>query len=220
MPRQAEAAVNDGRVLAAAREVFAVQGYDAPVAAVAQAAGVGIASLYRRYGSKDELLADVCLRSMRETIEVAERALGLDADPLTRLETFVRDCVGFRCGALGGVAGRIPVSDEMLAAARRSQHLAGRLVSEAQARGQVRPDLTVVDVLRLVELFGRAPRTGNEPRLLAIALAGLATATGPALPGPAPTLRAYRQRWAASPGAAATDSDAVPSQLSLRSADR
>jgi AcrR family transcriptional regulator len=198
--RQAEAAVNDTRVLAAAREVFATVGYEAPVAAVAQAAGVGIASLYRRYGSKDELLADVCLRSMVETSEVAQRALRLDATSAVRLETFIRDCVAFRCGAFAGVAGMIPVSDEMIAAARRSQRLTGRLLTQAQAAGDVRPDLTVVDVLRLIELFARAPRTPGEPadeRLLAIALSGLrrATHSDQPLPGPAPTLRQYRDRW-------------------------
>lgn len=197
--RQAEAAVNDTRVLAAAREVFATVGYDAPVAAVAQAAGVGIASLYRRYGSKDALLADVCLRSMLETADLAQRALRLDATPTARLETFVRECVAVRCGAFAGVAGRIPVSDEMISAARRSQRLVGRLLAAARAQRDVRPELTVVDILRLIELFARAPRSPGEPvdeRLLAIALAGLRPAAP--LPGPTPTLATYRGRWSPS----------------------
>jgi hypothetical protein len=133
---------------------------------------------------------------MVETADVAGRALRLDATPAERLERFIRECVAVRCGAFAGVAGLIPVSDEMIAAARRSQRLATRLLTDAQAHGDVRPDLTVVDVLRLIELFARAPRTPGEPadpRLLAIALSGLRPDRP--LPGPAPGLRQYRERW-------------------------
>jgi hypothetical protein len=67
----------------------------------------------------------------------------------------------------------------------------------------VRSDLTCVDVLRLIELFSRSPRNGVdddhavvEARLLTLALAGLRAGDIAALPGPAPTLRRYRERWA------------------------
>ncbi|HJZ28613.1 MAG TPA: helix-turn-helix domain-containing protein, partial [Streptosporangiaceae bacterium] len=50
--RQAEARRNDLVVLEAARDVFSAQGADAPVSAVADRAGVGIGTLYRRFGSK------------------------------------------------------------------------------------------------------------------------------------------------------------------------
>ena len=96
--------MNDVRVLDAARDVFASGGYDAPVAAVAAAAGVGIASLYRRYGSKDELLADVCLRSMRQMSELAAAAGSSGGVAADRLDEFVRSCIAARCGAFGGVA--------------------------------------------------------------------------------------------------------------------
>jgi AcrR family transcriptional regulator len=200
--RQAQAAINDERLLAAAREVFATQGYDAPVSAVASSAGIGMGSLYRRYGSKDSLLADVCLRSMRDMITVAESVASL-ATPLDRLESFVRKCVEMRSGAFAGVAGMIPVSAEMIAAAERSQRLVTALVAAAQTAGQVRADVTAVDLLRLIELFSRSPRDGVdddhkavEARLLTLALAGLRAGDVAPLPGPAPTLRQYRQRWA------------------------
>ena len=204
--RQAEAAVNDRRLLAAARDVFAAQGYDAPVSAVAAAAGIGMGSLYRRYPTKNALLADLCLRSMREMTTTARTARDETADPWTRLVTFVRACVAARCGAFAPVAGRIPVSSEMIAEARRSQRAASALVTAAQKTGVLRPDVTVVDVLRLIELFSRSSRTavdgiggpwGVEQRLLEIAMAGLRaeTAEHMPLPGPAPTISAYRARW-------------------------
>src|SRR5260370_12102862 len=54
--RQAQARRNDLAVLEAARDVFSVQGADAPISAVAERAGVGMGTLYRRYGSNAELL--------------------------------------------------------------------------------------------------------------------------------------------------------------------
>jgi AcrR family transcriptional regulator len=190
--------LNDARVREAAREVFATRGYDAPVAAIAEAAGVGMGSLYRRYGSKDDLLADLCLRSMVELADLATAALA-DPDPGRGFAAFVRNAVAARCGAFAGVAGAIPVSPEMIAAAKRSQELTVEVLRAAQAAGAVRRDVTAVDVLRLVELFSRSPRAdGDQPiraRLLALAIDGLTAHDAPPLPAPAPTMSAYRDRW-------------------------
>ena len=57
--RRAEAARNDGLILEAAREVF-VADPKAPISAVSERAGVGIGALYRRYGSKEDLLRRLC----------------------------------------------------------------------------------------------------------------------------------------------------------------
>lgn len=190
--RRAHAAENDKRVLAAARDVFARLGYDAPVAAIAQAAGVGMGSLYRRYGGKDELLADACLKSMQEMTEIASSARDLD--------DLVRQAVTARVGAFGGVAGQVAVTDEMISAAVTSQDRLGTVLRAAQNAGQARADVTVVDVLRLIELFSRGPRFDppTEARLLAVALDGLRPSSRK-LPGPGPSLRAYRQRWSPKP---------------------
>lgn len=182
--RRRHAAENDRRVLDAARDVFARLGYDAPVAAIAQAAGVGMGSLYRRYGTKDELLADACLKSMQELIEIASTATGVD--------DLVRRSVAARVGAFGGVAGHITVTEPMIQAAVTGQDLVAGLLKREPG---IRPEVTVVDLLRLIELFSRGPRfdSATEARLLAVALDGLRGST--ALPGPKPSLRAYRQRW-------------------------
>jgi AcrR family transcriptional regulator len=195
--RQAEAARNDRRVLDAAREVIAAQGFEAPVSAIAERAGVGIGSLYRRYGSKEELLQRLCVLAMEQAIAAAEAGLA-DEDPWRGLTRYVQDCVTFGSGALAPLAGRIATTPEMRATAARSFDLLERLVQ----RAALRPGASSIDVAWLTELFSRTrPRDASpedarvHERLLAIALDGLRDGVPAPLPGPAPTLEHYAGRW-------------------------
>ena len=77
--RKAQAARNDTAILEAARAVYAADP-DAPIAAVATRAGVGISALYRRYSSKEELLRKLCGDGLKEYIAAAEAALADDGD--------------------------------------------------------------------------------------------------------------------------------------------
>ena len=78
--RRAEAARNDERILDAARAVF-VADPAAPIAAVAEQAGVGISALYRRYASKEELLRRLCADGLVAYLAAAEEALADEGDP-------------------------------------------------------------------------------------------------------------------------------------------
>lgn len=199
--RQAEAARNDRRLLDAAREVFTTQGFDAPVSAVAERAGVGIASLYRRFPSKELLLQHLCVLAMEQSIEAAERALRAD-DAWTGLADYIRECVAFGSGALGPVAGTIDTTDEMWKAARRSQRLARKIVARAHAAEVLRADVTALDIAVLIELFSRrSPVRASErdqeirQRLLAIALDGLRGEDHESLPGGALRSDEYEAPW-------------------------
>src|SRR5260370_36173973 len=80
--RRREAVRNDGRILDAAREVFLADP-DAPVAAVASRAGVGISALYRRYESKEDLLRALARDALTRYIADLTDALADDRDPWT-----------------------------------------------------------------------------------------------------------------------------------------
>src|SRR5918999_2398865 len=90
--RRAQAARNDARILEAAREVF-VADPEAPIAAVADRAGVGIGALYRRYPSKEELLRRLCAEGLRRYIAEAEAALDNQGDPWDAFADFMRRIV-------------------------------------------------------------------------------------------------------------------------------
>ena len=147
--RQAEARRNDHAVLDAARDVFAAQGADAPISAVAERAGVGMGTLYRRYGSKTELLQRLCVMAMEQAIEAADDALGAD-DPWAGLCGYIRACVEMRSGALASLAGQIEATDEMRAAARRSMTRTREVVDRARRAGRLRADVYPLDIAWLI----------------------------------------------------------------------
>jgi AcrR family transcriptional regulator len=200
--RQAEARRNDLVVLEAARDVFTAQGAAAPIAAVAERAGVGMGTLYRRYGSKTELLQRLCVLAMEEALQAADDALAA-GDPWRGLAGYVRACVELRSGALTALAGQIETTAEMRAVARRSMTRSAEIVARAHRDGSLRPDVTALDISWLIEQFSRRPPDPVEPgeernvraRLLAIALDGLRAGAGPALPGRPPSRARYVRRW-------------------------
>ncbi|WP_436770856.1 TetR/AcrR family transcriptional regulator [Yinghuangia sp. YIM S09857] len=201
--RQAEAARNDLRLLAAAREVFTTLGADAPVSAVAERAGVGIATLYRRYGTKEELLQKLTVLAADQYSAAARTALAA-SDPWEGLAGYVRDCVAFGPGSLAPIAGTVRFTVEMEQAGRRSDELAELVVARAHDAGVLRADATTVDVFLVIEQFSRRPPvpTAEDPnareRLVALVLDGLRARPDNAefpLPGHAPSAARYDELW-------------------------
>jgi AcrR family transcriptional regulator len=204
--RQAEARRNDLVVLDAARDVFAARGAGAPISAVAERAGVGMGTLYRRYGSKTELLQRLCVLAMEQALAAADEALAA-SDPWAGLSGYIRTGVELRSGALASLAGQIETTAEMRDTAARSMALSADIVARAHQAGRLRPDVTALDITWLIEQFSRRSLDPVEPaeernvraRLLAIALAGLRASPDEPLPGRPPSLASYVNRWSRQP---------------------
>ncbi len=200
--RQAEARHNDLLVLEAARDVFTVYGAGAPISAVAERAGVGMGTLYRRYGSKTELLQRLCVLAMDQALAAADEALAV-SDPWDGLCGYIRACVELRSGALAALAGQIETTAEMQSTARRSMARMEEIVARAHHDGRLRADVTALDITWLIEQFSRRSPDQLDPaeernvrsRLVAIALDGLRPGPGPALPGRPPSRSRYVNRW-------------------------
>lgn len=77
---RADAVRNRDAIIAAARTVFAEHGLDAPLDEIARRAGVGNATLYRRFPSRDVLVQSALMGPMAEYVAAAEEALA-DPDP-------------------------------------------------------------------------------------------------------------------------------------------
>jgi AcrR family transcriptional regulator len=89
---RADAARNRAAIVAVARDVFAEQGLEAPLEAIAARAGVGIATLYRRFPTREKLVAAALVEKIAAYAEAAEQALAV-ADPWQGFAGFVlRSC--------------------------------------------------------------------------------------------------------------------------------
>src|SRR5215471_1363465 len=199
--RQAQAAQNDGLILHAAREVF-LDDPGAPIAAVAERAGVGIGALYHRYAGKEDLLRTLCRNGQEIYLAEARRALELDAGPWQAYTEFLRRIVAADThGLTTRLAGRFTPTAEMFELGEQMQELGTELLRRAQAAGEVRADVTFLDVGYLLELLsmlrvGDAGRTAAmRQRHLALIIDGLRADSPAPLPGEPPTWQEQTQRW-------------------------
>jgi AcrR family transcriptional regulator len=198
--RQARALQNDKRLLEAAREVFIEQGAAAPTAEIARRAGVGIAALFRRYPTKEELIRQMSIAGMNQMISAASAALA-DPDAWHGFAKFMRTCVEHGSGMLLRLAGTFRASDEQLAIAGQLHTAITAMVRRARAEGSLRADITPSDVyLLLADIRAEHPTDPTRtPRLrqrhLALLLAGMRAGSGERLPGPPVAWSDLRQRW-------------------------
>ncbi|SCE79247.1 TetR/AcrR family transcriptional regulator [Micromonospora chokoriensis] len=199
--RRAQAARNDEVILEAARAVF-LDDPKAPIAAVAERAGVGISALYRRYASKEDLLRRLCHDGLRRYIAEADAALA-EPDDWTAFRTFLAGVVDADVHSLTvHLAGTFTPTEEMGRDAMRAGELAAALFERARASGRLRPDVVVQDLGLLLEACAavRVPdskRTAElRRRQLAVLVGGLsAVPTADPLPGPAPAAGEFDWRW-------------------------
>lgn len=98
---RADAAANVEAITAAARELLATHGADIPLSAVAQHAGVGIATLYRHFGSREDLFLAVAQNLHDQALATIDRYRDQFADePQEAWTNLVHDLASTRPGAL------------------------------------------------------------------------------------------------------------------------
>src|SRR5690606_37947031 len=112
--RRADAVRNDARILAADREVFIEPGSAAPVPTIAERAGVGMGTLYRRFPRKEDLVRALSVASMPDTREAAEEAL-TRPDPWAAFCGFIDACVEAGADGSPRLAAPFEVTEEILA---------------------------------------------------------------------------------------------------------
>ncbi|WP_030559995.1 TetR/AcrR family transcriptional regulator [Streptomyces aureocirculatus] len=187
---RADARRNRERVLEAAREVFAAQGVDAPISAVARRAGVGVATLYRRFPTRTALVTAAYAEQLDLCAAAFDEALA-DPDPGRGLYTLLEKvCAtqavdrGFAPVFMDRFTDSLAHDPERACAEERVAHL----VRRARESGQLRADFDQADItLLLVASSGLA----GQPRDIALAasrrlLASFFQAFQTQLPGPLP----------------------------------
>jgi AcrR family transcriptional regulator len=147
------------RLLCAAGRVFARDGLDAPMPVVAAAAGAGVASVYRQFPSKHELLAALVIRRLEQIADTATEALASDGDRWSALTEMLwtlveRQSADDFVGEARMIVGDVP---EVVAAHARATGALERLMAAARSEGRLRADATTLD-LRLLFAATRAAK--------------------------------------------------------------
>jgi AcrR family transcriptional regulator len=189
---RADATRNRAAILAAAREVFAEQGLQAPLEEIARRAGVGIATLYRRFPAREQLVAAALIDKLCQYAEAAEQALAVP-DPWDGFAGYVRRICELQAADRGLsdlLSITLPASEQVEQVRARANSHVTELVRRAQAAGQLRSDFVGEDLLLL--LIGNAAVahvTGPDApdawrRFVALALDSFRRPEEPRLPAP------------------------------------
>ncbi|HEX3648441.1 MAG TPA: helix-turn-helix domain-containing protein [Pseudonocardiaceae bacterium] len=186
-PLRADAARNAERIVRAARTAFAESGTDVALDEVARRAGVGVATLYRRFPSKDDLIRAIVEWRYAEQVEPVIAAALADSDPW-------RGLVATLVAALTVAAEEHATMKAARDPRRLVDAIMGRffpdlatIVRKGQDAGQIRADLTPADLPPLVfmlmsTLRSTEPGSSEWRRYLALLLDALRPASASPLP--------------------------------------
>jgi AcrR family transcriptional regulator len=165
------------RLLRAAAEVFGRHGLDAPMSEVAESAGAGVASIYRRFPSKLELLAALVVRRLDWITDAARRADRQAGDRWHALTQLLRALVATQAADDFFGQARAAVADhrEVVAATQQATEALERVLAAARQEGRLRPDATTLDLRLLFAATHAARRVEPEhwPRMLELMLDAL-----------------------------------------------
>jgi AcrR family transcriptional regulator len=164
---RADAERNRCRIVDAARQVFADLGLDAPMNEIARRAEVGVATLYRRFPTREDLITGVFADKMADYADAIDAALA-DPDPWHGFCAYIERVCAMQAedhGFTDVLTLTFPTAKAF--EARRNEAYQGfaELIARAKETGRLRDDFSAEDLV-----------------LLLMANAGVIAATGDAAP--------------------------------------
>ncbi|SHN45079.1 TetR/AcrR family transcriptional regulator [Cryptosporangium aurantiacum] len=147
-PLRRDAQRNRDLLVAAAKDVFAARGLDAPLEDVAREAGVSIGTLYNRFPTRAELIDAALIDVVEESVASAERALA-HPDPWQGLVdhlTAIGELQARHRGFTDICVRTLPAGSATEQAKGRGHGLFVALLERARGAGALRPDVDVSDV--------------------------------------------------------------------------
>ena len=152
-PIRADAARNSERILRAARESFAASGPGARLEEIAERAGVGIATLYRRFPDREELVRAAIAQIMDEMVAPATAQALDDEDPQRGLTTLLNTAMSVAARERNTLAATKDIRAVNAEATDRFFEALTELMRRSQEAGLVRPDLTPADLYTIVGML-------------------------------------------------------------------
>lgn len=179
-PLRTDAQRSETALLEAALAVFATSGVDAPVREIAEKAGVGIATLYRRFPQRSDLIVAV-FRQQVDTCADAATVLATEHEPAEALAQWMHRYAEF-LAAKRGLAIALHSGDPAFAMLpayfyKLLQPALQGLLNAAAVAGEVRTDVKAYDLLRAVGNLCCTPNHDDQTdyvrRMVALLVDGL-----------------------------------------------
>jgi AcrR family transcriptional regulator len=190
---RADATRNRDAILAAAKEIFAERGIEASLEEIAARARVGIATLYRRFPSRQHLVAAALVEKVAKYAEAAEAALAIP-DAWTGFCSYVKTICELQAsdrGLADLLSMTLPADEHVERLRQTANDHVVELIDRAKAAGQLRADFVREDLLVLLIANAalvhvtRAEAPSASRRLVALALDAFGRTDGPSsLPDP------------------------------------
>ena len=160
-PLRSDAAANAERVLAAAIRTGLNEGRHVPLARIAEEAGVGVGTLYRRYPNREALLEALQIRAYGILIGIAEQALATAATGLEAVEQFLVASYAVRDELVLPMHGAPWTADaESARGRRRMRELMTEIVSRGHQDGTIRADVSAWTVVRFGAMLAQPLPSG------------------------------------------------------------
>jgi AcrR family transcriptional regulator len=143
---------NRAAIVAAAQQVFTEQGLEAPLEEIARRAGVGIATLYRHFPAREQLVAAALVEKINQYGQAAEEALAVP-DPWAGFAALVaRICEMQESdrGLSDLLSMALPADKRIEQLRKAANDQVVELVERAKAAGQLRQDFVGEDLLLLL----------------------------------------------------------------------
>jgi AcrR family transcriptional regulator len=179
-PKRADARRNEETLLDAAAAIFVTSGVEAPIRDIAAKAGVGTATIYRHFPTRADLIIAVYRHQVEALAEAGPALLSTSATPHAALGRWVDLFVDFlvtKHGFPAVLQSDDPCFDPLHSYfLDRLEPVCAQLLDAAASSGEIRPDLTALELMRgvggLCAGAGKLPRY-DARRLVELLIAGL-----------------------------------------------
>lgn len=160
---RADAQRNRERILAAAEEVFLERGAGASLDDVARRAGVGIGTLYRRFPTREALLAAAYSARFLKVAEASRRRADRN-DPMSALRAYLQELVQHTNVYRGLAASLGAVLEVGTPGCLATSAEGARLLDLAQKAGVVRPGITFNDIVCVATAISLATQQNGSSK--------------------------------------------------------
>jgi AcrR family transcriptional regulator len=119
-----------------------------PIATIAADAGVGVGTLYRRYPSREALLAALTLRSFRLVLDAAQSAADRTDSGMAALRGFIEQTIEHGPElVLPMHGGPVPLDEDAVALRSEVRATIEKVLRRGRQDGTIRADVTAFDMI-------------------------------------------------------------------------